>query len=602
MGVLKTMGGVCVVFAGLVWASAWAWGDDRPLVRDTVAGILERVGRTIPASQLRTLTVGKALTLLTPHERDVLAAHHLSFRVNVPALVTILADAKLTNEPFWLNDRGFRRTDLSVTNGSRAYEAWERQFPAGEIGLGVNSLGGGAEHYLVLIRPLAGAPALEITELRPEGLKLAGFVPGVAPYADREETMAQVPSELSGRTLLRTLRASRDDGRLIQVFRWTSHPSSRRPDHVVLTWSADPRTTQAVQWRTSTAVTRGYVTWALRSKFDPARPTPAWRVAARTEALRDPRLLNDPVVHRHTAVLTGLQPGSTYVYRVGDGTRRGWSEWTEFRTAPAGGEPFTFVYLGDAQVGFDTWGALLRRAFQERPAAAFFLMAGDMVNRGNERDDWDSLFHNARGVYDRRPLVPVIGNHECQGGHPTFFLRQFALPANGPAGCEAERSYAFQYGSALVLVLDSNLEPSAQVGWLEAQLSRTAARWKLVAFHHPVYSSAPGRENRKIQEQWLPLFDRHHVDLVLQGHDHAYLRTYPMKGGLRVGSPSDGTSYVVSFSGSKMYEQASHSYTQVGFAKIPTWQTLDIQVGPDRLVYRAQDAHGTMRDEWVIEK
>jgi 3',5'-cyclic AMP phosphodiesterase CpdA len=308
------------------------------------------------------------------------------------------------------------------------------------------------------------------------------------------------------------------------------------------------------------------------------------------------------VVHRHTAVLSGLRPGTTYLYSVGDGSNAGWSDVAEFTTAPGRVEPFSFVYMGDAQNGLDRWGSLVRTAFRERPDAAFYLMAGDLVNRGNERDDWDSLFHNAAGIYDRRPLVPVLGNHECQGGRPRLYLEQFTLPANGPAGVEPGRAYAFEYSNALFVILDSNLDPAGQTDWLERQLAGTQATWKFVAYHHPAYSSAPKRDNARVRELWTPIFDRYHVDLALQGHDHAYLRTYPLKDQRRVDRPQDGTVYVVSVSGTKFYEQAPRDYTEFGLTRVATYQVLDLQVSGPRLVYRAYDLDGTLRDHFVVEK
>ena len=68
-----------------------------------------------------------------------------------------------------------------------------------------------------------------------------------------------------------------------------------------------------------------------------------------------------------------------------------------------------------------------------------------------------------------------------------------------------------------------------------------------VVYHHPAYSSAPSRDNPSIREH-VSLFDEHHVDMALQGHDHAYLRTYPMKDGKRVDTTNEGTVYIVSVS------------------------------------------------------
>ncbi len=143
---------------------------------------------------------------------------------------------------------------------------------------------------------------------------------------------------------------------------------------------------------------------------------------AHTVALSTPLLLNDRTIQRHTVVLKRLKPGMTYLYSVGDGSPEGWTEPAEFTTAPGGAVPFAFTYMGDAQNGLDRWGVLLHNAFRARPDAAFYLMAGDLVNRGAERWDWDSFFENSKDVFDRRQLVPVLGNHEYQGGKTRDFI------------------------------------------------------------------------------------------------------------------------------------------------------------------------------------
>lgn len=591
-----------LALAGSACLALHAHVGPHPSVHDTVAGILDRFGRTQTGATLRKLDTPQALALLTPDERDTLASQHLHFRVNTSVVVSVLADTRLAGEPFWLAERGFRPTPLVLERGTLRFAAWEREFPAGTIGLGVNSLTGGGEHYLVAVKSSEPAANLVIDDLYPGQLRLADCLPGVAPYADRDETLATIPPAIQGQKLIRTLRSRRDDGRLLGIFRWTEHPSSTRPDQILLTWSGNPQTTQAIQWRTSPQIRKAYVTYGRRADLNTVHPRKLRRVAARTELLNDPRLLGDPSIHRHTAELAGLEPGTTYVYAVGDGSRTGWSEWREFTTAPAGPVPFSFIYMGDVQNGLDRWGSLVHTAFRERPDAAFYVLAGDLVDRGNQRDDWDSFFHNARDVFDRRPLVPAIGNHECQGGHPTLYLRQFALPRNGPATIEAERAYAFHYSNALFAILDSNLDPAQQTAWLEHQLASTPATWKFVAYHHPAYSSAPGRDNTAVRQHWTPLFDRYHVDLVLQGHDHAYLRTHPLKDGQKVASPAEGTVYVVSVAGTKMYQQAARDYTAVGLTNVATYQVLDLHISGNRLVYRAYDLDGTLHDQFIIEK
>ena len=121
-------------------------------------------------------------------------------------------------------------------------------------------------------------------------------------------------------------------------------------------------------------------------------------------------------------------------------------------------------------------------------------------------------------------------------------------------------------------------------------------------FHHPVYASHTWREYPTLAEDWVPVFDRHHVDLVLQGHDHAYLRTYPMRAGRRVDSPGQGTVYVVSVSGDKFCEQDARPYAEVGFTGVSTYQTIEMKPGGRRLVYKAFDVDGRERDGFTIDR
>jgi hypothetical protein len=571
-------------------------------VHDTVAGIIERMKRELKTNELNRVTVPLIEKFLTTEERSILGEEHMTFRVNVPVRVSVVRDVKLGDEPFWLRERGFQTNGVVVKEGSYVFDVWQKEFEAGPIGLGIHSFTGSGNHYFVLVAPTRAGEKVEISELYPGMLRVAEFRAGVQPYVNQTERIDKVPSELEGQLLIRTDTDREDDARLVNLFRWTEYVSGQKPDQVVLTWSEDPRTTQTIQWRTSTGASRGVVRYIKKEdyqRFDPGKPM---RATAKTSRLETPTLLNDPVVLRHTAVLRNLSPGTSYLYSVGNGRSDGWTELAEFTTAPAGVKPFSFVYMGDAQNGLDRWGTLVHNAFRSRPDAAFYIMAGDLVTRGAERDDWDKLFHNAAGVYDRRPVVPAIGNHECQGGQPRLYLEQFALPKNGPKGLEPERAYALEYGNCLVVVLDSNLEPSTQVPWLEQTLAQSKATWKFAVYHHPAYSSTPKRDNADVRKYWTPLFDKYHVDLALQGHDHAYLRTYPMKAGKRVASPKEGTVYIISVSGTKMYAQDPRDYIEVGMTNVATYQVLDIQVSGNRLVYRASDIDGRQRDELVLEK
>lgn len=575
---------------------------EHPSVHDTVAGIMQRLQREVDPEVLTAMTVEQLLGILTNEERHVLATQHITFTVDVPVTISVMREKGPQEIVFWLEEQGFVKTDDVVKAGRNDFEVWQKNVPAGDVGLGINSLSGDGDHYFVSIAPQDAGDSVNVTNIYPGIHSLGKLEAGERPFV-RWDTriIEEVPERLAGQILLRGDEDKRRSSKLTAIWRMTDYVATEVPDQIVLTWSDDPKTTQCVQWRTSTAVSKGLVRYRPKSRPGSELARDWVTILATTEVLENLNTVNDPVNNRHTATLVALQPGTTYEYQVGTGGI--WMAPSEFTTAPDGDTPFKFVYMGDAQNGLDTWGNLVRGAYASEPDAAFYVMAGDLVNRGVERDDWDSFFANSATVYDRRQLVPAIGNHEDQGDNgPWLYLRLFDLPDNGPDTIETERAYAFNYSNALFVVLDSNVDPALQTEWLEEQLSSTTATWKFVVYHHPAYSSGPSRNNPEVRKLWGDLFDKYHVDLALQGHDHAYLRTWPMKNQQRVGSAKEGTIYIVSVSGTKYYEQGDYDYTEFGMTNVSTYQVLDLRIDGNKLHYRAIDINGDVRDEFVIEK
>jgi len=379
----------------------------------------------------------------------------------------------------------------------------------------------------------------------------------------------------------------------------TAFPSSDTPDQLCLTWSGDPATTQTIQWRVSEK--GGPTTLEYRKSTDNGVSTAS---TVSSIDLTDPLITNDPKVLRTTATITGLDPSTTYSYRAGNESTNVWTDWESFTTAPRTAESFSFLYFGDVQIGYPTWGKLLDEATRNSPGAAFCLTAGDQTNRGNWRNEWDGFFHAGAEFLKGRRIMPAIGNHECPHGQdPWLYLAMFALPENGPDAIPKEWAYSFRYGNALFVILDSYLSPKLQWPWLERQLSTSNDTWKFVMYHHPAYSASGHRDNEEVREQWGELFDKYHVDVAFQGHDHAYLRTPPIKAGQKTASPADGTIYVIADAGDKFYDARESDYAAVLFEKTSTWQVIDIEAGnKNKLSYRSFDLAGKLRDEFTIEK
>jgi PAS domain-containing protein len=177
------------------------------------------------------------------------------------------------------------------------------------------------------------------------------------------------------------------------------------PERVVLTWTGDPATTQAVTWRTDTSVKHGMAELAIANSNGRALKPKQWD-AKTTAFVSD---INE--AHYHTVEFTGLESDSLYAYRVGDGAN--WTEYFHFKTASAAPDPFTFVYFGDAQNEVKThWSRVFREAFRDAPRAAFFLHAGDLINRDEKDSEWGDWHGGPAWVNGTVPIIAIPGNHE----------------------------------------------------------------------------------------------------------------------------------------------------------------------------------------------
>lgn len=567
-------------------------------VRDTVEAAMRRLKQEQPKDVLLSATPAKVVELLTKKERAALGSQYLTFRVNVPVTVFVAADPELKEDAFWLPERGFQETSLAVEAGGGRRLVWRKDFPKGPIGLGVHSLSRRGSQHFVIVAPQDPSASVTVTDISPAVHTLGVAQKGESILTDnREERITQLPSELEGRVLIKGCHAREQEAHIAENFRTTSFRSSSLPDQIVVTIGEDPKTSMSIQWRTSTEVGEGRVRY--QEKTAAGKPLEA---VAKTISVEDIGLLEDATNHRHFVTLTNLTPGTTYTYSVGDGTEGHWSRTGQFTTAPAGEAAFSFLYMGDIQAGYDKWIGLAKQALTTCPEAAFCMTAGDQINRGGERNDWDAFFDITDDIFGRLPMVPTVGNHELYYSEPRLYLDLFHLPDNGPATIAPERAYSFEYGTALFIVLDGNLSPDDQASWLQERLASSKAVWKLALFHQPLYSVAEGRGDLDRRRSWGSLFDKYDLDVAFQGHDHGYLRTYPMENGQKSTKEGDGTVYLVSNSGSKMYDSVTHDYSAMTINRTSMFQVIDVSINPHRLTYRAYDADGNKLDEFVKEK
>lgn len=383
-----------------------------------------------------------------------------------------------------------------------------------------------------------------------------------------------------------------------------SDPRQFTPERIIMNLTKTPADSQAVTWRTGSEVSvpQAQIVPATESaNFDKEAVT----VHAETERVN---LDDEKRVYHHSVIFKSLMPDKKYAYRVGDGEH--WSEWNQFKTACKTNEPFTFVYFGDPQNDIKSkCSRIFRAAYQKAPDANFWLFVGDLINYGTVDDEWGELFYGFGWISRVTPMMMLPGNHEYpdprfhKGENLLLHLWRphFTLPENGPDGLE-ETAYFIDYQGVRFVMLNGNEKLEEQVQWLDRILSKNPQQWTIAAIHQPLYSTSKWRDNKQLQERFAPVLDKYSVDLVLQGHDHTYCRTYKVRAGARVAGNGIGTVYVISTSGPKTYpvhKRYEHLMEKHGTGR-QLFQV--ISVDKKRLRYESYDALGKLYDDFELEK
>src|SRR3984893_11988223 len=357
-------------------------------------------------------------------------------------------------------------------------------------------------------------------------------------------------------------------------------PAARRPPDPVATppvaglhlqFGADASSQMVVSWHTLQPVRNPRVMLGrLDGKLEQT-------VEAKATSYTDAK--SGQAVYAYHAKIGRLRADSSYLYgALHDGAE---PEFGTFRTSPQGRAPFTFTSFGDQgtptlgrkcvppasvtmpnvpyvsdnlgspAAGDTTLGV-------ERLQPLFHLFNGDLCY-ANLADDrvrtwWDFWANNSRSARNR-PWMPSAGNHENELGNGPIgyqaYQTYFSVPAaDGQTDLTRGLWYAFSAGSVRVISIANDdvvyqdggnsyvrgYSEGAQKAWLEKVLA--AARsdrdvdWIVVCMHQVAISTADkfNGADLGIREEWVPLFDRYGVDLVVCGHEHHYERSHPIRG------------------------------------------------------------------------
>jgi predicted MPP superfamily phosphohydrolase len=263
--------------------------------------------------------------------------------------------------------------------------------------------------------------------------------------------------------------------------------------------------------------------------------------------------------------------------------------WVHAETAielPRSADSLKFAVIGDNGTGEPPQYEVAQQLASSRSSFQFdfVLMLGDNLYGSQRPRDFVAKFE--------RPYAPLLEAgvrfYAALGNHDEPTNRSYA-----PFNMAGERYYTFARDQVRFFVLDTNLMDRAQLAWMEDALERADEQWKIVYFHHPIYSDGD-RHGSNVEMRVLlePLLTRHGVTVVFSGHEHIYERTTPQK----------GITYFIEGSSGQLRKGGvtPSSLTAASFAEDRTFML--VEISGDQLFFQTIARTGRIVDSGVIPR
>lgn len=333
---------------------------------------------------------------------------------------------------------------------------------------------------------------------------------------------------------------------------------------------------------------------------------------------------NDKGFYYNQATLANLEENTKYVYRVVNGDQV--SKIYDFTTKDFDGS-YNFIFAGDPQIGAsgsaskDTegWDKTLSDSINKFNPN-FILSAGDQVNTASYENQYSGYLDHEE--LTSVPQATTIGNHDSSSN---AYTQHFNLPNETAKGeTAAGTDYWYVYNNTLFMNINTNNTSTAEhkAFMKEAIKENQDVRWKVVVFHHSVYSVASHSVESSIlkrREELTPVFDDLGIDVVLMGHDHVYVRSNMMKG-MKVSQETEDLTSVTdpegilyltanSASGSKYYDIKTNISTdfvaKMDQSKQRSISNIEVSENSFKVttyLYNSNDNQWSTLDEFTINK
>ena len=129
---------------------------------------------------------------------------------------------------------------------------------------------------------------------------------------------------------------------------------------------------------------------------------------------------------------------------------------------------------------------------------------------------WQTQFEQLYGPMGVK-IYASFGNHDY--GQADSPAAEILYSDKSPDWRLLAPYYTYTAGPAQFFAIDTIDLSEAELLWLDQELAKSLAHWKIVYGHYPIYS-ATGGDNKELIEKLLPVLKKGHADVYICGHNH----------------------------------------------------------------------------------
>jgi 3',5'-cyclic AMP phosphodiesterase CpdA len=212
------------------------------------------------------------------------------------------------------------------------------------------------------------------------------------------------------------------------------------------------------------------------------------------------------------------------------------------------------------------------------------VLAGDNIYTNGEIEKINEVFERPYAELLKKGVKfqACLGNHDIRSNNGNDQLKYAAFNMK-------DRYYTYSRDHVQFFVLDTNgnADMKTQLTWLEKELTKSLAPWKIVYGHHPIYASGVYGSNPEFIKVFTPIFQKHNVQLYINGHEHHYERTKAI----------NGTTYLICGAGAGTRPVGKNEWTEYSTERL-SFATYEVYA--DRIELKGIGTENKVFDKGII--